>query len=54
MLKIKRVICPQCGRIQEKKEFDFLENVIQGNIKEECLIIEENFIHGMEFCQVCR
>ena len=54
MLKIKRVICPACGKIEEKKEFDFLENVIHGNIKEECLLINEEFINGLEFCAVCR
>ena len=54
MLKIKRVICPACGKIEEKKEFDFLENVIQGNIKENCLVIKEKIINGLEFCAVCR
>jgi formylmethanofuran dehydrogenase subunit B len=54
MYKIKNVICPGCGKIEEKEEIDFLENVIQGNIKEECLLINEKFINGLQFCAVCR
>jgi hypothetical protein len=54
MLKIKRVICPDCGKIQEKKEYIFDYDVIQGNVKEWPLQIENQDINGLEFCAVCR
>lgn len=54
MLKIKKIICPSCGRITEKKEHDFNFDVIQGNTKEACLCRSDKIIDGIEFCQICR
>jgi hypothetical protein len=54
MLKIKNVICPVCGKIEEKKEYDFLSDVIQGNIKEYIKDIHNIQIDGLKFCAVCR
>jgi len=52
--KIKNVICPACGKIAEKKEFIFLLDVLSGETKENCFVIKEKIINGLEFCAVCR
>ena len=51
---IKNVICPACGKIAEKKEFVYLLDVLSGETKENCIVIKEKIIHGLEFCAVCR
>lgn len=54
MEKIINVICPSCGKIDKKKEFEFLDNVIQGKSKESCKIINDKQINGIEYCAICR
>jgi len=54
MIKIKKVICPSCGRITEKKEYNFLSDVINGSIKEWPLYVQNKDIQGIEFCAICR
>jgi len=53
-IKTKNVICPACGKITQKKEFDFLSDVIEGNTKEILKEIDGKKIEGMEFCKICR
>jgi hypothetical protein len=54
MQKIKKTICPGCGKIIEKKENDFIFDVIQGNTSENLILQNDNLIHGIEYCAICR
>lgn len=54
MEKTKKIICPQCGRITEKRELIFLSDVIEGKIKEIYKEINGENINGVEYCSICR
>lgn len=53
-VKLKNTICPSCGRIETKKENDFLNDYIAGNIKESISLKNDKVIHGIKYCAVCR
>jgi len=53
MLKTKKIICASCGRIQEKKEFDFLLDVIEGKTSEILKDIKNVQIEGVNYCSIC-
>lgn len=52
--KIKKLVCAGCGKIEEKKENDFLLDVIEKNVKEWPLQIENETVNGFFWCNVCR
>jgi len=54
MEKIQNVICPNCGKISEKKYNDFIDGYIRGQVKEIRKFIEDVQIDGIEYCAVCR
>lgn len=50
MKKIKRLICPGCGKVEEKEEIYFLAEVIQGKAEE----IKKAGVDGIKWCPICR
>lgn len=50
LTRIKKTICPSCGRIEEKEEIFFLADVLEGITKE----IVKAGIDGVKWCSICR